>query len=347
MPALDFSKRPPAWPGELFATCSEWLSGSRKQEDRNTMVSIQDIGSMFREAGSDWVEDKASQQGAALAFYSILSLAPLLVISLSIAAMVFDEASAREQMIGQVEQLVGSDGAEAAKSMLENAQQPQQGTVAAVLGIATLLFGASGVFGQLQEALNTVWEVQPKPGGGIWQLIRARFLSLAMVFGTGFLLLVSLVLSAAIAGFGSFVQSCYPGLEPLSHLLNFAITFVVVTLLFALLFRYLPDAEVSWGDVWVGAMLTALLFTIGKLLIGLYLGKSGLGSAYGAAGSLVVLVVWIYYSAQIMLFGAELTQVYAKRFGSRIVPKPGAQAVTNEARAQQGLGPKKQQYGTA
>jgi membrane protein len=298
--------------------------------------SLRSAWEMVREAAADWVEDKAAQQGAALAFYSILSIAPLLVISLAVAASVFGEDAARREIVGQLQGMVGEEGGQAAEAMLDSAQQPQQGTLATILGIGALLFGASGVFGQLQDALNTIWEVKPKPGGGIWQLIRSRFLSLAMVFGTGFLLLVSLVLSAAIAGMGTYFQSLWPGFESISHIVNFAITFLVSTFLFAMIFRFLPDAKIAWNDVWIGAAITALLFTIGKLLIGLYLGKSGLSSAYGAAGSLVVLVVWIYYSAQILFFGAELTQVYARKFGSRIVPKEGAEPATAGARAQHG-----------
>jgi membrane protein len=297
---------------------------------------------VLKEAGEDWIEDKAAMQGAALAFYSILSIAPLLIISMAVAAFVFDADSARGQISEQMQGLVGTEGGEAIEAMLDSAQQPEVGTVAALLGVITLLFGASGVFGQLQDAMNTIWEVQPKPGGGIWTLLRARFLSLSMVLGTAFLLLVSLVLSAFIAGLGSYFQGRWPGLEAMWHILSFLITFGMVTVLFALIFRFLPDAKVAWSDVWVGAVLTAILFTLGKLLIGLYLGKASIGSAYGAAGSLVVLVVWVYYSAQILFFGAELTQVYARRYGSRIVPKEGAEPATQEARAQQGLGTSKQ-----
>lgn len=288
---------------------------------------------MLREAGSDWLEDDAPQQGAALAFYSILSLAPLLVISLAVASLAFSHDAAGEEMIGQLQGVVGQEGAEAAKTMLDNAQQPQQGTIATILGVLTLLFGASGVFGQLQASMNTIWDVKPKPGGGIWALLRARFLSLGMVLGTAFLLLVSLVLSAVIAGVGTMLQNQWPGMETLWHLLNVVVSFVVATLLFALIFKYLPDANIAWSDVWVGAVLTAILFTVGKWLIGMYLGKSGLSSSYGAAGSFVVLVVWIYYSALILFFGAELTQVYARRYGAPITPKPGAEYIGDQANA--------------
>jgi membrane protein len=291
---------------------------------------------LVREAANDWVEDKATQQGAALAFYSLLSIAPLLVLALSIASFFFDREVVSERMVEQMRNLVGEEGGKAAESMLHSKSE-SHGIFATILGVGTLLFGASGVFGQMQESLNTIWEVKPKPGGGIWQLIRARFLSMSMVLGTAFLLLVSLIVSTAVAAFGSSLQSELPGSEALMHVLTFAVTAGIATLLFALIFKFLPDAKVDWHDVWAGAFFTALLFTIGKLLIGLYLGKSQVGSAYGAAGSVVVLVLWIYYSSLIMLFGAELTQVYAQRYGSRIVPKPGAEPVTANSRAQAGM----------
>jgi membrane protein len=254
--------------------------------------------------------------GAALAFYSVLSLAPLVVIALSIVSLFFDPKTATAQFLSQMESMVGTEGAKAIQGMLENAQEPKTGAVAAVLGIVTLLFGASGVFGQLQEAMNSIWNVPAKKSGGIWEMIRSRFLSFAMVLGTGFLLLISLLLSAVIAGVGQQLGHIWPALEPLSHLANEVATFLAVTLLFAMMFKLLPDTRVAWRDVWVGAVLTAVLFTVGKLLIGLYLGKSAVGSAYGAAGSLVVLLVWIYYSAQILFFGAELTHAIAERRGT-------------------------------
>jgi membrane protein len=265
-------------------------------------------------AAADWVDDKAAQMGAALAFYSVLSLAPLVVIALSIVSLFFDANAAGAQFMAQIESMVGAEGSKAIGGMLESAEkQETTGGLAAVLGIATLLFGASGVFGQLQEAMNTIWDVPAKKGGGIWGMIRSRFLSFTMVLGTGFLLLVSLLLSALIANVGQQVGRWWPGLEAISHLANEVATFLVITLLFAMMFKLLPDAKVAWRDVWVGALLTAVLFTVGKLLIGLYLGKSAVGSSYGAAGSLVVLLVWIYYSSQILFFGAELTHAIAER----------------------------------
>jgi membrane protein len=266
----------------------------------------------FKEAASDWVEDKAAQMGAALAFYSVLSLAPLVVISLALAALVFDADAATSSFLAQMESMIGAEGTEAIQGMLENAKQPKTGTVAAIVGIVTLLFGASGVFGQLQSAMNEIWDVPPKASSGIWAMIRSRFLSFAMVLGTGFLLLVSLILSAMIAGLGQWIGHRWPAFEPISHLANAAATFLVVMLLFAMMFKLLPDTKVAWRDVWFGAFITAVLFTVGKFLIGLYLGKAAVGSAYGAAGSLVVLLVWIYYSAQILFFGAELTHAFAE-----------------------------------
>lgn len=273
---------------------------------------------VLREAADEWMEDKASQLGAAMAFYSVLSLAPLLVIAIAIAALVFGEQEAKDQLAGQMTELMGPAGAEAVVELIQQAQQPRAGTIAAVLGLATLLFGASGVFGQLQDAMNTIWEVKPQPLG-VWGYIRSRFLSFAMVLGTGFLLLASLVLSAWVTGISDLLARQMAGLDTLAQMANQLISFGVVMALFALIFRMLPDTNVAWRDVWFGAAITALLFSIGKYLIGLYLGTSSVGSAYGAAGSLVVLVLWIYYSAQIMFFGAEITQVWARKFGSRAV----------------------------
>src|SRR5581483_4191365 len=208
---------------------------------------------------------------------------------------------------------------------------------ATVVGIVTLLLGASGVFGQLQDALNTVWEVEPKPGRGIWGLIKDRFLSLTMVFGTGFLLLVSLVITAAVSAAGGTLRGLGPGLEAIAHVVVEIVSFAVVTLLFALIYKFLPDAKIAWRDVWVGAVATAVLFVIGKFAIGLYLGHASIGSAYGAAGSFVVVLVWTYYSAQILLFGAELTQVYANRSGSHVEPARDAVKITPEKRAEEGM----------
>jgi membrane protein len=216
--------------------------------------------------------------------------------------------------------------------MIQRAEQPSTGLVATVVAVVTLLLGASGFFGQLQDALNTVWGVEPKEGRGVWGFIKDRFLSFVAVLGTGFLLLVSLILSSTLAVIGKWFSGVLPLPEAVLELFNFVLSFVVITGLFALIFKLLPDARVAWRDVWVGAALTSALFTIGKFAIGLYLGKSNVASAYGAAGSLVIVLVWVYYSAQILLYGAEFTQVYANRLGERIVPAPDAQ-VSNPQKA--------------
>jgi membrane protein len=309
---------------------------SRFREDAPP-VNVATLWAVLKEAGSQWGADKAPRLGAALAYYTLFSIAPLLVIAIGIAGLVFGMDAAQGQITGQVEHLVGKQGGEAIQAMVENASQPGKGVLGTVLGVAMLLFGAAGLFGQLQDTLNTVWEVRPKPGRGVWGFIRDRFLSLTMVLGVAFLLLVSLVVSTVLAAVGGLLGDWQTGV--VGQVITTALDLVVITALFALIYKFLPDAKIAWRDVWLGAAITAALFTLGKFLIGLYLGRAGVGSAYGAAGSLAVLLVWIYYAAQIFLFGAELFKAYSDRFGSRIKPKEYAQSVTAEARAQQGLPP--------
>lgn len=292
---------------------------------------------LVKAAVAEWSEDKVPRLGAALAFYSVLSLAPLLLIAIAIAGLVFGAEAARGQLVGQIRELVGPEGALAIEAMLANAPKHGAGVVATAVGLATLLYGASGVFGQLQDALNTIWEVEPGTGRGVWGFLKDRFLSFSMVLGTGFLLMVSLVLSTALAAAGKFFGGFLPGWAPALQVVDLGVTFGVITLLFAMIYKYLPDAHIAWGDVWLGSVATAALFLVGKFAIGLYLGRSGLGSAYGAAGSFVVLLVWINYSAQILFLGAEFTQVYANHRGSRIAPARGAEPVSEHARVQQGI----------
>lgn len=281
---------------------------------------------LLKEAFEKWSADKAPRLGAALSYYTVFSLVPLLVLTISIAGLVFGTEAAQQAIMTQIESLVGPQSAAAIKQMLEIAQQPSSGALASAIAVVTLLLGASGVFAQLQDALNTVWGVEPKAGRGLWGTIKDRLFSLMAVLGTGFLLLVSLVLSAALAAFGKMFQGRLPGHEGLLHLADLAISFGVITLLFAMMFKLLPDAKIAWRDVWIGAGLTSVLFTVGKFAIGMYLGKADVGSAYGAAGSLVILLVWVYYSSQILLYGAEFTSVYANRYGSRIVAVSNASA---------------------
>lgn len=286
------------------------------------------VGSIFKlmkEAFIEWQQDKASLLAAALAYYTVFSITPLLVIAIAIAGAVFGREAAQGEIVQQINQLVGQQGAEAIETALKNANQPELGSIASIISIVVLLIGASGVFAQLQEALNTVWNVKPKPNSGIWGFIRKRLLSFGVVLAIGFLLLVSLIFSAVLSGISKLQIGILPGVTSLWQWLNFAISFGVITLLFALIYKYLPDVKIRWKDVWVGAIITALLFTIGKYLIGLYLGRGSLGSAYGAAGSLIVFLAWVFYSAQILLFGAEFTQVYTRKYGRKIVPDSHAE----------------------
>jgi membrane protein len=301
------------------------------------MKKLNEFWSLLKETANDWLEDKAPRLGAALAYYTVFSLAPLLLIAIAVAGFFFGQDAARDQIAQEIQGLVGEQGGQVVRTMLEHADKPGQGIVASVLGVVMLLVGAAGLFGELQDALNTIWGVQPKPGRGVWGFVKDRFLSFTMVLVMAFLLLVSLILSAALSALTHLFsrwEVLYAG-----FCLNEVVSLVVITLLFAVIFRMLPDAKIAWRDVWLGAGVTAVLFEVGKFLIGLYLGRSGIASAYGAAGSLAVLLIWLYYSAQIFLFGAELTKVYANRYGSRIVPADNAVPVSPEARAEQGLPP--------
>jgi membrane protein len=276
---------------------------------------------LLKETFSEWQKDRVPLLASSLAYYTVFSIAPLLIIAISIAGVFFGEDAVRGEIFGQIQGLVGKDGAAAIQGMLQNTQKPNSGgTVATVFGIITLMLGASGVFGQLQEALNIIWEVKPKPGRNVIKFIRSRFLSSAMVLVIGFLLLVSSVLSTVLVAITQVINHLIPGLKFLGTSLDFVLSFVVVTLLFASIYKVLPDVKVPWRNLWVGSAATALLFNVGKILIGLYLGNSNVGSAYGAAGSIVVVLVWIFYSAQILLLGAEFTQVYSNYLGRPIRP---------------------------
>jgi membrane protein len=270
---------------------------------------------LLRQAFSDWNKDNAGRLGAALSYYTLFSLAPLLIVAIAVAGMVFGREAAQGQIVAQLRDLVGEAGAHAVQDMIENSRRPAAGVLATVIGVVTLFLGATGAFAELKSALNIVWDVDDA-GSGLRSLLRGRLWAFAMVLAVGFLLMVSLLISAALAAADGFFT--WMGIPPaLVQLTNAASSFLVITALFALLFKFLPDTEVQWGDVWVGAALTSALFTVGKMLIGLYLGRSSVASVYGAAGSVVVLVVWVYYAAQIFFFGAEVTQAYARAHGSR------------------------------
>ncbi|MBV6623943.1 MAG: YihY/virulence factor BrkB family protein [Rivularia sp. (in: Bacteria)] len=300
-------------------------------------MNLKQIWRLLKETFKEWNEDKASRLAAALSYYTIFSLAPLLIITIAIAGAVFGDDAARGEIVRQIQGLVGKDGAEVIQTALENAQKPDTRNIASIISIAVLLFGASNVFAQIQDALNTIWEVQPKPGRSLVQTLRKRFLSFAMVGGVGFLLLVSLIVNTALAAMVNYFSDLVPGFDLLWQIGNFVISFAVITFLFAMIYKFMPDVKIDWDDVWVGSAITSLLFVIGKSLLGLYLGNGSFGSAYGAAGSLVVVLAWINYAAQIIFFGAEFTQVYASKYGSHIVPDENAIRITEEDRAKQGM----------
>jgi membrane protein len=294
-------------------------------------MNVRTMIGLLRDACHAWNEDKAPQLGAALAYYSVFSLSPLLVIAIALAGLIFGQAAAQGQVVDQLKGMVGEPIALALQQILANASDPGGSTSALVVGLVTLLFGASGVFGQLQESLNIIWKVQPKPNRGVRGLVRDRFLSVTMVLGTGFLLVGSLVVTAALSALNGSLSSL-PGIAYIWHPVNLVVSFGVVTLLFAMIYRFLPDAEVAWRDVWIGAVITSVLFTLGKFLLGWYLVQGSVTSPYGAAGSLVVILLWVYYSSQILLFGAEFTRVHAERFGSGVKPKPNAELVSKRGK---------------
>lgn len=295
---------------------------------------IEIVGETF----SEWSEDKASRLSAALAYYTVFSIPPLMVVAVGIASLFTDRATIEKQVVTQAGSLMGQKGAEGIQTILQSAEQPGNGELLpTLLGVALLLFGASGVFTQLQDAMNTIFGVKPDPKRGIVGIIKDRFLSFTMVLTIGFILLVSLVLSTVLASFGNFIGGLVTEAEILLWIVNFVISFGIFMLLFALIFKTIPDIEIAWRDVLIGAAITALLFKIGEYALGFYFDRSDPTSAFGAAGSIILLLLWVYYSAQIIFLGAEFTEVYARRLGSGVRPKEGAVAITREARAQQGI----------
>src|SRR6266480_6357532 len=274
--------------------------------------------SLLKQTFSEWLKDKAPQLGAALAYYTVFSLAPLVLLLLAIVGLLFhnDPAGAWKKITEQMSYFLDKSAVEVVQNIAQKASQPNKGLLATTIGVVLALFGASGVFGQLQDALNTIWGVKPKPGSGIREFLRARFLSFTMVAGVCFLLLVSLVIEACLKAFSNSISTSLPGGGTFALCVYFVFDFTVVGFLFAMIFKFLPDAKIQWRDVWIGGALTALFFLIGKWALGLYLGSGAAASAYGAASSLITLLLWIYYSAQILLFGAEFTQVYANELGS-------------------------------
>jgi membrane protein len=281
-------------------------------------MSWRTIWSLLKETVDEWQRDKVDRMAAALAYYTLFSIAPLLVIAVAVAGAVFGQEAARGEVVAQIQGLLGKAGAEVVQTALANTQNPESGNgiVPSIVSTLALIFGASGVFIQLQDSLNAVWNVDESPQAGVKAVVRKRIFSFAMVITIGFILMVSLVVSAGLAALSAFTNHLFPVLESLWKLANIGISLGVFTLLFALIYKYLPDIKIAWRDVLVGALFTSILFSVGKELLGFYLGNGSFGSAYGAAGSVITVLAWIYYSVQIMLFGAEFTQVYTRRYGS-------------------------------
>jgi membrane protein len=289
-------------------------------------MNYRELWSFLKEIYEEWAQDDVVQIAAALAYYAAFSIAPLLVIAIVIAGLVFGQEAVEGQLVDQLGGFVGESSAKVIQKMVASAYRTSAGIVATIVGIGTLLFGSSRLFFQLKKGLNDMWGADTYLESGIWQLIKQRFFSIVMVLGTGFLLLVSLIISSMITIAVSYFRNLLEGLDFLWQLINFSTGLLVTTLIFAMIYRYVPDVRVSWKDVIIGSVFTALLFTIGQFLLGLYLARGTFSSTYGAAGSFLVILLWVYYSAQILLLGAEFTQVYARRYGSHIRPPEEAES---------------------
>jgi membrane protein len=301
------------------------------RQRRKRAITPKVLWRLLQETVAEWQRDKASRLAAALSYYAIFSLAPLIIVIIAIAGSLFGEAAARGRIIDQIQGAVGREGAAFIQTLLQNVSNSGSGTsiTASAIGIVVLLFGATGLFVELQDALNTIWGVAAKPNLGVKDFIRKRALSFAMILSISFLLLLSLIISAVLSALSHFAATTVSGLGLFWQIVNLAVSFGVITLLFATIYKILPDVKITWSDVWVGAAITALLFAIGRYLLGLYLSNTAFSSTYGAAGSLIILLVWLYYSAQILFFGAEFTQVYASQYGSQIVPNRYAVPLNN------------------
>ncbi len=289
-------------------------------------MSRKKIWSLIKTAIASWIDDYAPSMGAALAYYTMFSIAPLLLIVISVAGLIFGEEAATGEIFEQLQGMMGEEGAAAVQGLLESVSQPGQGAIGTIFGIVLLLIGATTVFGELQDDLDRIWRAPEREESGLWSLLRARLLSFGMILGIGFLLMTSLVFSAALAALGKWWGPIFGGWEALAHAVNFVVSFALVTAVFAMIYKIMPRVNIAWHDVWIGSVVTATLFTIGKFLIGLYVGKAGVASGFGAAGSLVVVLVWVYYSAQIFLLGAEFTWAYSHAHGSRKGQRPEAGA---------------------
>jgi membrane protein len=285
---------------------------------------------LFWKAVPAYMDRNIPALGAALAFYTIFAIAPLFLIAVSLAGLLFGDQAAQHELFGQLSKLVGPHSASALQEMVAAANKPKASTIATIIGFVTLFIGATSVFVQLQDSLNTVWNVKRIPGRSLRHFIVDRLLSFAMMGAIAFLLMVSLVLNAVLSAVGAFMNGIVPGNEIILQIVNFLVSLFVIALLFAAIFKILPDVKIRWHDTWIGALATALLFDLGKFLLGFYLGRSSFSSAYGAAGSFIIVLMWVYYSTQILLFGAKYTELYAKKFGSHFDLKPGAEEIKCE-----------------
>lgn len=285
-------------------------------------LTLRDGWWLLKTAASSWLDDYAPSMGAALAYYTMFSIAPLLLIVISVAGLVFGVDAARGEISAQLQGLIGADGAHAIEGLVARANKPATGILSTLAGFVLLVVGATTVFAELQDDLDRIWRAPRREPGGLWAVLRARLLSFGLILGLGFLMIVSLILSAALSALGKWWGPLLGERVDMAQALNVAISFALVTTMFAMIYKLMPRVKVAWSDVGVGAVVTALLFTAGKYLIGLYIGNSGTSSVFGAAGSLVVMLLWVYYSAQIFLLGAEFTWAYAGRFGSRADVKP-------------------------
>jgi membrane protein len=295
-------------------------------------MNLKSIFKLLKASLQSWSQDNAARLGAALSYYTIFALPPLFIIIIFIASLVLDENAVRSGLLEQVGGLIGKNGSKAIASALSASNPQATGLLASMVAVATLILTATGLFIELQSDLNTIWHVEQKPGQGIWGFIKIRLLSFAMVIGIGFLLLVSLVVSTALAALAKYFTNLAPGLKVLWEIVNILVSFGVIAILFAMILKILPDIKIPWSKVWLGAALTSLLFTIGKSALGMYLGKNSTVTAYGAAGSLVLILLWVYYSGQILFLGAEFTKVFATRFGVHPEPKAHAQWITPRPR---------------
>lgn len=281
-------------------------------------ISANQLWRLIKQSTSAWMEDRAMSMGAAIAFYTIFSLAPLLLIIIALAALVFGEEAARGAVVQEVGGMVGETGAQGVQTVLEGARDTGRGVFATLASLVTLAIGATTVFAELQSSLDKIWKAPPSTqASGIWGFLRTRLLSFGMVLGIGFLLIISLVVSAALSALGNWIGGWLTWAQVIMQVLNFLVSFAVITALFAMIYKILPSVELDWDDVWIGAAATSLLFSIGKFLIGLYIGQTALASSFGAAGTFVVLIIWVYYSTSIFLLGAEFTYAYAYEQGSR------------------------------